>query len=88
MLVKERCSSEAVGIFVRCGSLWLSFMALLGTVDSKTRLVSHNEVHDKTPPMVVNLARSDTQEDALKDGFWDQWTPKSYSSSELFYMRA
>ena len=69
MLEKERCSCEAIGIFVRYGSLRLSFMALLCKVDSKTRPVSHTEFHDKTPEMVVNLTRSDTQEEALKDGF-------------------
>ena len=68
-LEKERCSCEAIGIFGRYGSLRLSFMALLCTVDSKTRPVSHTEVHDKTPEMVVNLTRSDTQEEVLKDGF-------------------
>ena len=69
MLEKERCSCEAIGIFVRYGSLRLSFMALLCKVDSKTRPVSHTEFHDKTPEMVLNLTRSDTQEEALKDGF-------------------
>jgi hypothetical protein len=44
-------------------------MALLCTVDSKTRPVSHTEVHDETPEMVANLTLSDTQEEALKDGF-------------------
>ena len=69
MLEKERCSCEAIGIFVRYGSLRLCFMALLCTVDSKTRPVSHTEVHDETPEMVANLTLSDTQEEALKDGF-------------------
>ena len=80
MLVKEHCSCtshEAVGTVVRFGSLWLPFVALLGPVESKTGLPSRTEVHDKTLEMVVNHARSDTQEEALKNGFWDQWPPKS-----------
>ena len=59
MLVKERCSCpshEAVGVLGRCGSLWPSFMALHGPVDSKAQRVSPPEAEDEAPEIVADLA--------------------------------
>ena len=70
-LKEKRClrgSAAVVRLLV-----YLRVIAAFGppslAVHSKTRPVCHTEVHDKTPEMVVNLAWSDTQEEALKDGF-------------------
>ena len=91
MLVKEHygCTSHVViGLLGRCGSLWLTFMALGGPVDPKTRRGSPLEIHEEVLEMVALLARRDTQEEALKNGLRDQWTQKIYQISRALYMIA
>ena len=87
MLVRERykCTShEVIGLLGRCPSLWLSFMALPGPLDPKTRRGIPLEVHEEVLEMVANLARRHTQEEALKNGLRDQWTQKIYQISKGF----